>query len=292
LIKEEHIEIIHSHKRYSHLLGKLLAKQFKIPHITSYHSDIVGKNYLTVFGDQTICCSNAVKNLLIKKYGCKDDKSQTIYIGISPFRTLTDSEKKKTLKKIGIEENKLIISSVSQFIPAKDKETLLYSINELRKIRDISNLVFVLLGYGKQKKYLENLVTNLKIKENVIFVDGIFDVESLMNISEFMILTSINEGFGIVLLEAASIGKIHIGTNVGGIPEFINDNETGLLIEPKNPKQLAKSIAFLLDNPLELLRMGSSAKMKYENEFTFEPMLNKIIKVYQSIYANNIHISG
>src|ERR1035437_5018552 len=285
LIKEEHIEIIHSHKRYSHLIGMLLAKQYKIPHITSYHSDIVGKKYLTFFGDYTLCCSNAVRNLLINHYGCKNENSRTIYYGIPPFRTITGIEKKETLKKLDVTENKLIISSVGQFIPVKDKESLLYSIFELRKIRDISNLLFVLLGYGEQKKYLENLITHLKLRENIVFVDGLFNVESLMNISEFMILTSINEGFGIVLLEAASIGKMHIGTNIGGITEFIENNKTGLLIESKNPKQLAKSIAYLIDNPQEYIRMGTNAKIKYENEFAFSVMLNKIIKVYRSIYS-------
>jgi len=287
LIKRERIEIIHSHKRYAHLLGTLLAKQFHIPHITSYHSDIVGKKWFTYFGDYTICCSNAVRELVVNQYGCKQENAKTIYYGIRPFRTHTEAEKEITLKNIGISDNKIIISSVGQFIPVKDKKSLILAVSELRKIRNISNLIFVLLGYGDQKQYLQNLVQDLNLRENIVFLDGLFDVESLFNVSEFMMLNSIREGFGIVLLEAASLGKVHIGTNVGGIPEFIENGKTGILVEKENPAQLAGAIHSFLEDPEKLKLMGREAKRKYETMFGFDHMIIQIVDVYRSIYLEN-----
>ena len=156
----------------------------------------------------------------------------------------------------------------------------------LKDQRSISDIIFVFLGYGPQKNFLKKLVTKLELENSIIFVEGTFSVEALFNVSEFMILNSQLEGFPIVHLEAASLGKMHISTNVGGSPEFVENNITGLLVEPKNPKQLATSIAYLIDNPQEYIRMGKNAKTKYETYFTFDLMINKLFEVYRSIYSN------
>jgi glycosyltransferase involved in cell wall biosynthesis len=291
LIKEERIEIIHSHKRYAHFIGKLLSKTYGIPHITSYHIAPEGKKIFTVFGDFSICCADAVKKKAINEFGCKPERVMTIHYGIEPFEIYCNNKKTTTLDKFDISPRKKIISSVGQFIPVKDKESLIIAVKMLKEEKDISDYVFILLGYGPQKDYLVKLVKEYELEQAIIFVDGLFSVEALFNISEFMILSSLLEGFPIVHLEAASLGKMHISTNVGGNSEFIENNNTGILIEPKNPKQLAKSIAYLIDNPHEYIRMGTNAKMKYENEFTFSLMLNKIIKVYQSTHSNNIYVT-
>jgi glycosyltransferase involved in cell wall biosynthesis len=94
------------------------------------------------------------------------------------------------------------------------------------------------------------------------------------------------------MLEAASIGKMHIGTKVGGIPEFIEDGITGKLIEPGNTEQLAQTISFLLDNPIEYKRMGSNAKNKYEKYFGLDRMINETISAYDSVLNKNNYIGS
>ena len=291
LISREKINIIHSHKRYANFIGKLLSKIYGVPHITSYHIVPEGKKIFTVFGDISICCADAVKKTAIEEFGCKPERVITIHNGIEPFEIHNNNKKELTRNLLNVSPQKRIISSVGQFIPVKDKESLIIAVKMLKEERNISDYVFVLLGYGPQKDYLAKLVKEYELEHTIIFVDGSFSVEALINVSEFMILNSLLEGFPIVLLEAASLGKMHISTNVGGNSEFIENSNTGLLIEPKKPKQLAKSIAYLIDNPNEYIRMGMNAKMKYEKEFTFSVMLNKIIKVYQSIYFNNIRVT-
>lgn len=286
LIQREKIDIIHSHKRYSHLIGKLLSKHYNIPHITSYHIVPEGKKIFTVFGDFSICCADAVKKQAINKFGCIPERVKTIYYGIKSFETYSDTKKKSTLDILGISSQKRIISSVGQFIPIKDRETLILAVEMLKNERNISDLVFVLLGYGPQKDYLISLTKKLGLENSIKIIDGMSSVEALFNISEFMILSSQLEGFPIVHLEAASLGKMHISTNVGGSSEFIENYETGLLVEPKDPVQLAKSIAYLIDNPDESIRMGKNAKLKYEADFTLDVMMTKLIEVYRFIYSN------
>lgn len=279
-------DIIHSHKRYSSYFVDKFLKKGKIIHITSYHSIFDTKIAFSTFGDYTICCSDAVRQHLIKNNGCSKERSKTIYNGIDPFRVHDENQKKNTYRLLGIPAYKKVISSVGQFSPSKDRASLILSIDKLRKQYDVSQLAVVLQGYGSQEANLKSLVNKLQLNDVIKFVDSMFDVEALFNISEFMILNPIHrEGFGIVMLEAASIGKMHIGTRIGGIPEFIEDDITGKLVDPGNPEQLADAIMYLLNNPHEYHRMGLNAKRKYEKDFSLDKMVNEILDVYHSLLS-------
>jgi L-malate glycosyltransferase len=283
VIREEKIDVMHTHKRYAHFFGKFISSYFRIPHITSFHTDFEGKKRLTYYGNYSLCCSSAVFELMKNRYGAKDSL-QIVPYGIWPFREYSEQEKIQTRKILQIPLRNSVISSIGQFIPVKNKETIIFAISELRKRRDIENITFLFLGHGPQKEQLQLLVKELRIEPFVKFVDGMFNVEAVMNISEFLILNSLKEAFGIVLLEAASIGKIHIGSRVGGIPEFIEDGETGLLIEKSNVAQLVDAMEYLIDHPVERSVMELKARRKYEHSFQFERMFSQLTDVYKTVY--------
>ena len=98
IIEDVNIDIIHSHKRYSHALGKILSKRFKIPHITSYQNLFTDKKSVSFFGDKTICCSDAIKDSLIRDYNRSKSEVVTLYYGINPFREESIEEKKNIRK--------------------------------------------------------------------------------------------------------------------------------------------------------------------------------------------------
>jgi L-malate glycosyltransferase len=283
LIKQKKFDLVHSHKRYSHLLGKIVTHQFNISFITSYHTVFSDKKIFSFFGDKTICCSNAVKDILLNNYGRSSRELVTIHNGINSFREYSLSEKENVRRMLKIHRSQTVIGSVGQFVPEKDKETLLYALSMLRGKIDNQTIVVVLLGYGPQKNKLENLCRTLDLEHIVRFIDGNFSIEALCNISSFMILNSITEGFPLVLLEAASVAKMHIATNISGIPEFIDDRQTGILVSPKNPAELCDAIYSVLKDSSIAVRLGENAKEKYLRSFTFKRMLDDLNDVYRSV---------
>lgn len=283
LIRSEKIDLLHSHKRYAHFLGYIISRITKIPHITSFHSEFKGKKLITVFGDYSICCSEAVFQQMINKYEANAKKTEIIHYGIKPFKNHSNEFKRETCRNLNIPDGATVISSVGNYIHDKDRKSLIKALKLVSDRRDVRNLFILLVGHGPLEASLRKLVADLNINQTVRFVDCMYDVESIMNISDFLILNSISEAFGIVLLEAASIGKIHIGTNVGGIPEFIDNGQTGLLVEKANAIQLADAIEYLLDNPDKRKMMEENAKQKYETSFQFPDMFSKIERIYKSV---------
>ncbi len=115
-------------------------------------------------------------------------------------------------------------------------------------------------------------------------LDSSTNVVDIFNAAEFCVISSVREGGTLyVNLEAASLEKPHIATSVGGIPEFVIDHKTGLLVPPESPEKLAKAIAFLLNNPNEVKRLGHHALLQYKEHHGYDRFIDETERVYRDV---------
>jgi glycosyltransferase involved in cell wall biosynthesis len=91
------------------------------------------------------------------------------------------------------------------------------------------------------------------------------------------------------ILEYMACRKPVVATNVGGNPELIVDQETGLLVEPKNVSSMSQAILKLIDNPSLASRMGSRGRERIENEFNIENIVEKYLSLWQEVASSKIH---
>lgn len=287
LIHNNDYDIVHTHKRITNALVKFMFTSHKANHITSFHNVFHDKKILTYFGDFSICCSDTVREVMTKHFRCPADRSATVHYGIFAFREYNNIEKQNVYSELGIDSSKKVISSVGLFAPYKDRKNLVRAINILKENKFSNDLMFIIQGYGEEESVIQSMIRENQLNESVMILHRDYNVEALMNISEFMVLNSKDsEGFPIVILEAASIEKMHIGTRVGGIPEFINDGDTGIIVPPQDPEALATSIRSLVEHPEEYNRMGRNAKTRFFSQYTLEKMVDKIEVVYSSLIKN------
>lgn len=283
LIDKERYEIIHSHKRVTNAIVSLIPRPYGAKHITSVHNLFTDKKLFTRFGDHTICCSEAVRRSVIDRYGCPEHRATTIHYGVHPFSEYSAEKKKEVLKELEIPESKIVISSIGLFSPYKDRKGFIRAVALIKERENISQVQFILQGYGNEQQELEQLIHRLHLEENIKLVPHDFSSEAIMNISQFLVLNSKDqEGFPIVILEAASIGKMHIGTSVGGIQEFILQEKTGVIIPPQSPEHLASEIIRFIKNPAECRRMGENARESFFSNFGIETMIDRIEGVYNT----------
>lgn len=154
-----------------------------------------------------------------------------------------------------------------------------------RIINNFPDVKLTIAGSGSQRKELEYLICKLNISANVIFVGRINNkkLQKFYSESDIILVPSVwDEPFGLVGVEAMSVGRPVIASNVGGIPEWLDDGKTGFLVDPGNSEQIAGKVIELFSDRKLLEQMGKNARKKAE-QFSIEKHANKIEKIYLEV---------
>ncbi len=278
-VHDNKICIIHSHKRYTDFIARLVVSLSKFTiHLSTCHSIFTDMTWFPSFGEYTIACSNCVHQMLIELYGKFQGTVRVIHNGVPAFQKYSENLTMHSKKRLGLSDNIRIISSIGGLSKQKKPEILLQAFSYI--LNKCKNVHLVFVGDGPEKQRIEKLIANCGLQYYVSMLPENSVVEEIMNISNFCILSSIREGFPLVLLEAASIGKPYIATDVGGVSEFIEHNKNGILVPPNDSNALAEAISYLLNNPRKVKVLGRNAKIKYKQRFTLEKMIDEIMEVY------------
>lgn len=147
-----------------------------------------------------------------------------------------------------------------------------------------SSVTFLILGRGPLEEDLRTLTKELHLENRVIFAGeiGHKDMPKYLQISDVYLRASLSEGLGSSFLEAMAAGLPVIATNVGGIPDFLTDRETGLFCEVRNPKSIAEKVKELLADDMlrhDIIRTG---KKMIEERYTWERIGNDMKSIFSA----------
>jgi glycosyltransferase involved in cell wall biosynthesis len=109
------------------------------------------------------------------------------------------------------------------------------------------------------------------------------NVFGLINKATLVLIPSRRESLPVVALQAAQMARPVVGTRVGGLPELVIDQHTGLLVDKENPQALARAIAFLLDHPEKAAHMGQTARDRVRRDFQWERHVNAYDRLYETV---------
>jgi glycosyltransferase involved in cell wall biosynthesis len=143
----------------------------------------------------------------------------------------------------------------------------------------------VIAGAGSQRRALEQQASRLNLTSSVEFC-GPVSTEAAARLIEhatLVVVPSRLEGFGLVALEAAWLGRPVIAAQVGGLPEVVVHAETGWLTESDNGTALAEAIEFLLEQPEKIRRMGRAARVRAQTEFSWERYVDHYDALYRRL---------
>jgi phosphatidylinositol alpha-1,6-mannosyltransferase len=166
-----------------------------------------------------------------------------------------------------------------------------YILSVIAKLKlEYPNILYIIAGSGVEFENLKKITLELDIVKNVIFLGDINENQKkyLFKNINLMVMPTLDEskknsieGFGIAYLEAAYYGIPSIASNVGGTPEAVIHNETGIIISDMS--ELYNSLKDLLSNKLKLNELGKKAKLRAENEFTWEVIGNKYLQLIKNL---------
>ena len=196
--------------------------------------------------------------------------------------------KDSALEKLPHLRGKQVILTVARLVAAKGQDVVIRSLHILKEKHP--DAVYIIVGEGIERPALEKLTADLCLADRVIFAGYVNDeqLELYYGVCDLFVMAgrwtaNFVEGFGLVYIEAGIRGKAVIGTDVGGIPEAIADNETGFVIEPENPAALAEKISLLLNDDTLRNNIGNFARRYVKEKFSNDVMARHNSKLLEDV---------
>ena len=297
------ISIVHARSRapaWSCLIAtKLTGRKF----VTTFHGtyNFNGKikkfyNSVMVRSDLVIAGSNFIFSHIKEKYSNLIDvkkKLLVIFRGINvdyfDSSTLLEKDEKKLLNEWGILENKKIILLPGRLTSWKGQELFIEAINLVNIELGYEAFYAVILGNDQgrdvYKKKLYHLREQFKIPNQIKFIDSCENMALAYKVSDIIVSASIEpEAFGRVAVEAQSMEKLIIASNIGGSNETVINEKTGLLFESGDPKSLSKKIIQALTMDESLLKtMGIEGRKNVVKKFNVEKMCFSTYSEYKKL---------
>lgn len=287
LMKREKYDIVHTQLLHGSVVGQIAARLAGVPfrvitrqYTTDCYHD--GHKHISRFdtyvaqrADRVIAISESVRRDLVNNQ-VKPEKIELIYNGIdlTPFG---DSKSSSDIRK---RFDKYLIGFVANLNYRKGHEYLLRAIASVKK--EFPQIQLLLLGEGDLRVELENLVKDLEIQEQVSFLGYQKDVPAILKQLDLYVHASTLEPLGIAVIEAMAAGKCVVATEVGGVPEIIQDGKTGFLVKPKCSDSLARSIIKIIGAPDIAIEIGGAARNRVEEVFD----IKKVVESYQDVYES------
>ena len=179
----------------------------------------------------------------------------------------------------------ILILCPRRLVPKNGVEYLIESLPLIRQRFDKTALVIV--GDGPERQKLEARVAELGLQNSVIFLGG-QDNDKLPAFyadADIVAIPSLKEATSIAGLEAMASARAVVATNVGGLPEIIEDGVNGLLVPPRDPEALALAITRLIETPELRKQLGLAARARVEQKFTWEQVATETTRAYERAIA-------
>jgi glycogen(starch) synthase len=152
-------------------------------------------------------------------------------------------------------------------------------------VKRFPDLRLIMAGDGPERTRLANKAAEMGLKDAIDFLGWVApeNVPALINTATVVVMPSRAESLPMVALQAAQMARPVVGTRVGGLPEVVIDQQTGLLVGKENPEALAKAMAFLLDHPERATQMGQAARDRVQRNFDWERHVNAYDRLYKKL---------
>ena len=299
ILLKEKPSIVHTHTSKAGILGRLAAKIVRVPKIvhTPHGNVFYGhfgfllsrfslwiEKFFSKFTDRMVALTDGEMDDYIKLSVCPPEKLLKIHSGVdfTQFK-LTNSNNVEKRRSLGLSPHDMVIGFVGWLLPIKGPEYLIKAMEYVWPEYPETSLVFV--GKGDLDVNLRAQALEVSANGRVKFLGWRDDINEIMPVFDMLVLPSLNEGMGRVLVEAMAAGKPVVASRVGGIPDLVQHGETGYLVPPADEKALADSIKKLLDDPENAWEMGQRGK-EYCQQFSLEAMIEKLDDLYSSLTTN------
>jgi glycosyltransferase involved in cell wall biosynthesis len=301
IIEKYDLDLIHAHFAYPEgLVGLLAKRRTGKPLVVSVHGHDILVESSVRYGVRLDLRLDAIVRKVLKEADAVITASRTTFsevsrivgktgkvylvpygVDIRKFNPNLDGSYMR--RRWRIDDHVKVVFTLRAHEPKYGIEYLLRAASLLKR----NDVIFVIGGDGSLRPYHERLAVDLGIKEKTIFVGKILrnEVPYYYAMSDIIVVPSLQEAFGLVVSEALACGKPVIGTKVGGIPDQILNGYNGFLVKPKDPKEIAEKILWLLEHPDISKQMGMNGRKIVEEKFDIDKQVKSKLFVYEELLS-------
>ena len=292
LIEREEIDVIDAHRGEGHLVAALAKKSLKraVPLVRTRGDVRVPKGsflnrYLNrALTDKIITTCEVLRESYIRGLQMPAEKVTTVPVGVdSDFFSPRESDT-AWKERLSIPEGNLVVGIVGRLSPVKGHEYFIQAADHV--LKRLPRVTFIICGGDAQigAQQLKDAVRGRNIEENFRFLSKVKDIREIISLFDIGVVSSVgSETICRVALEYMSMGKPVVGTNVNAIPEVVQHQVNGLVVEPKKWQELASALVELLRHKDKRKKFGEKSRCIVMEKFTLDVFARKTEEVYLSL---------
>jgi D-inositol-3-phosphate glycosyltransferase len=298
---------IHGHYWHGGLVGRKLRETWGVAWVQSFHTLALTKaraglpldalrahaeGELTAQADRLVAASAAEAKDLIRLYHASRDRICVAQPGVDP-RLFAEHDGSKLRRNLGLEDARVALFA-GRLEPLKGAQILLDAAARLRMRSEFADLAVVIAGddsgdgagheRGGERSRLERHAKRIGLGDHVRFVGAVphEQLATYYAMADVCVVPSLTESFGLVALEAQAVGTPVVAASVGGLREVVEDGVTGFLVDGHEPRDYARAMADVLDDPIRRAEMGDEARRR-AGRFTWLRAVDRLAAIYDRI---------
>lgn len=281
ILKKEEITIVHTHHRMAAFYARLLYGRHPFLHIATAHNSFRNKKFLTKYSYEKahlIACGESVRDNLIEYYEISKEKITVIHNSVEIYEASEEEiPELQKWKDLGYH----LIGNIGRLELQKGME---YFIRSYPLVKATCEKVkFVIVGDGAESSHLKNLVKEMELQDEILFLGRRDDVRRIMQYMDVIVLSSLWEGYPLTPIEAFSVGKTVVATRVAGTTEIVIDEENGILVEVANSGELANGIKEMIQDTEKREQLEKNAYRYYCEKNDFSVFSEMVLSYYQKL---------
>ncbi|MEZ6122834.1 MAG: glycosyltransferase [Planctomycetaceae bacterium] len=233
--------------------------------------------------DRLFGVGQAVRTALIDNEGLPADRVEVIYNGVDlkALASPTADARQRIRGEFGLSPDDFVAIQVARLHELKDHQTAVKAIDAARKVSPDIRLLIV--GDGDRRRLIEATIAERGLQQHVMLAGSRSDVADLLAASDAFLMSSISEGIPLTIIEAMAAGLPVVSTAVGGIPEMIQHNISGLLVKAGDDEALGRELVRLQQDSQLASQLAAAGRCVAAEAFSLDGMLNSYAQVYRDV---------